>query len=136
MELDSCFQRVLIAMTKSAAEAADAYFTGKPVPSIKYGDSPSPRHDRSVADEFDLRGLEQRFSQGRTGGEHWGNLGSMHMQHSVLSQLRRDVQLRRRTRVEARAHAVARLQAAGADTGPLSGMCIEYAKGLMEVSGA
>lgn len=133
-EFDSNFQQIMDRVTKSSAEVAEGMTTGART-FIKFAEEPSDRFDTALADEFDTSAMDQQYPSLRQGDGLWGEMGAMQIQHSVISFIRRDCQMRRRTRIRAMAHAAVRIGADASDTGPFNGGVVEYVKAMLEGAG-
>jgi hypothetical protein len=132
-EFDRTFQTLMARLTESSREMLEGVAGGRVY--ARFGDDPGDRFDTALAGEFDTSGLDQSYPAARQSDAAWGKVGAMQVQHTIISALRRDCQMRRRTRIRAMAHAVVRLAADAADTGPLNGGAVEYVKAMLEAAG-
>lgn len=131
-EFDAVFQNIMVKLTESSGRAS-APQNGRAF--IEYADEPGDRFDYALKDEFDTSGVDQQYSAARESGKAWGEMGAMQVQHTIISMLRRDTQMRRRSRIRIAAHAQTRVDADASAGGPLSGGPVEYVKGLLEAAG-
>ncbi len=132
-QLDAVLQKALTALQTSSKAHADgllglgqaAHVTPGAVEN-RFEHRMEAFNDQPIAGDFG--------GQASSGDMLIGDMQLAQTQYPILAQLHRDFLLRRRTRLRATAHGIARMMAHGHERGTLTGPLIEQLKELLKAS--
>jgi hypothetical protein len=132
-QLDPALQKVLFGgQAECDLQARGQLGLGQPLYSVfAPGGKGPPRFDRELKEPFDFSGVVGAFGSGG-GALTLAECGLYQTEYSLLARFARDFRLRRRTRLQARAHGIARLRALGHPEGQLTGPLLEDLKNWLE----
>lgn len=134
-QIDSFLQKLLYAAQKNSRKAAAGALGEDQTAYITFDDAGvgPVRFDREMRDFFNEDQLVQKFSSRAASAEiTMGETELLSLQYALLAQLRRDFVMRRRTRLQARAHGIVRMLACGDARGVLTGPLLEKLKDLLK----